>query len=60
MLPAIDVINKLYNTVSNTVNQISYALPGNAVTKEYDIFEQIASAGPGENTNESCLFFGHY
>lgn len=47
MLPAMDVINKLYNTVSHTVNQISYALPGNAVTKEYDVFEQIASAGPG-------------
>lgn len=42
-----DVINKLYHTVSNTVNQISNALPGNAVTKEYEVFEHIASAGPG-------------
>lgn len=42
-----DVINKLYYTVSNTVNQISNALPGNAVTKEYEVFEHIASAGPG-------------
>ena len=42
-----DVINKLYYTVSNTVTQISYALPGNAVTKEYEIFDQIASSGPG-------------
>lgn len=47
MLPAMDVINKLYYTVSNTVNQISNALPGNAVTKEYEVFEHIASAGPG-------------
>lgn len=34
--------------VSHTVNQINYALPGNAVTKEYDVFEHIASAGPGK------------
>lgn len=42
-----DVINKLVNTVSNTVSQISSALPGNPVSKEFDIGEHIASAGPG-------------
>lgn len=46
-----DVINKLYFTVSNTVSQISNALPGNAVTKEFDIYEHIGSAGPG---NRCC------
>lgn len=42
-----DVINKLYSTVSSTVSQISNALPGNPLTKEYEISEQIASTGPG-------------
>lgn len=56
-----DVINKLYFTVSNTVNQISNALPGNGVTKEYDLFDHIASAGPGEpfpffvNCEKKCV-----
>lgn len=43
-----DVINKLYSTVSSTVSQISNALPGNPLTKEYEIGEQIASTGPGK------------
>lgn len=42
-----DVINKLYSSVSNTVSQLSSALPGNPVSKEFDIGEHIASAGPG-------------
>lgn len=46
-----DVINKLYSsvssTVSNTVSQLS-SLLGNPVTKEYEVGEHIASAGPGE------------
>lgn len=52
-----DVINKLYFTVSNTVSQISNALPGNAVTKEYDVYEHIGSAGPGKSQALICLFF---
>lgn len=44
---AMDVINKLYSSVSNTVSQISSALPGNPVSKEFDTGEHIASAGPG-------------
>lgn len=50
-----DVINKLYFTVSNTVSQISNALPGNAVTKEFDIYEHIGSAGPGKWSEEVPL-----
>lgn len=42
-----DVINKLYSSVSNTVSQLSSVLPGNPITKEFDVGEHIASAGPG-------------
>lgn len=42
-----DVINKLYSSVSNTVSQLSSVLPGNPITKEFDIGDHIASAGPG-------------
>ncbi|XP_034945369.1 SCY1-like protein 2 [Chelonus insularis] len=53
-----DVLNKLRNTVSNTISntvnstayglsQLSNVLPGNAVTREFEITAHIASAGPG-------------
>nr|CAG4640636.1 EOG090X018J [Eulimnadia texana] len=42
-----DVLNKLKSTVSTTVSQLSGVLPGNPVTREYDIIKQIGSAGPG-------------
>lgn len=42
-----DVINKLYSTVSSTVSQLSSVLPGNPVSKDFEIGEHIASAGPG-------------
>lgn len=42
-----DVINKLYTTVSSTVSQLSSVLPGNPVSKDFEIGEHIASAGPG-------------
>lgn len=44
-----DVINKLYSSVSSTVSQLSNVLPGIpvTVTKEYEVGEHIASAGPG-------------
>lgn len=49
-----EVINKLYssvtNTVSNTVSQLS-SLLGNPITKEYEVGEHIGSAGPGESYN---------
>lgn len=42
-----DVINKLYSSVSSTVSQLSGVLPGNAVTREFDATIHIASAGQG-------------
>lgn len=53
-----DVLNKLRNTVSNTISntvtntayglsQLSNVLPGNPVTREFEVNAHIASAGPG-------------
>lgn len=42
-----DVINKFYSSVSSTVSQLSGVLPGNPVTREYEVTNHIASAGPG-------------
>ena len=48
-----DVFNKICNTVAGTVagtvNQISNALPGNPVTREYEVIKLIGSAGPGKS-----------
>lgn len=43
-----DVFNKLYTSVSSTVSQLQGVLPGNPVTREFEVVEHIASAGPGE------------
>lgn len=42
-----EVFNKFYSSVSNTVSQLSGVLPGNPVTREYEVISHIASAGPG-------------
>ncbi|KAG8035942.1 hypothetical protein G9C98_003068 [Cotesia typhae] len=53
-----EVLNKLRNTVSNTISntvnstayglsQLSNVLPGNPVTREFEVTAHIASAGPG-------------
>ncbi|BES93414.1 STYKc [Nesidiocoris tenuis] len=42
-----DVLNKFCSTVSSTVSQLSNVLPGNPVTREYEVTGHIASAGPG-------------
>ncbi|XP_014227609.1 SCY1-like protein 2 [Trichogramma pretiosum] len=53
-----DVFNKLRNTVTNTLSntvsntahslsQLSSVLPGNPVTREYEVTAHICSAGPG-------------
>ena len=58
-----DVLNKLNkfrsslsttveSTVFSTVSTITNALPGNAVNKEFEVFEHIASGGPGKNTGD--------
>lgn len=43
-----DVINKLYSSVSSTVSQLSGVLPGNPVTREFEASEHVASAGAGK------------
>ncbi|XP_049806248.1 SCY1-like protein 2 [Schistocerca nitens] len=43
-----DVINKLYSTVSTTVSQLSGVLPGNPVTREYEITSYTCTAGPSQ------------
>lgn len=45
-----DVINKLYSSVSSTVSHLSGVLPGNPVTREFEVTCHIASAGPGKIT----------
>ena len=69
-----DVLNKfkstltssVSSTVFSTVSTIKDVLPGNPVTREYEINEHIASAGPGKSTcqticqgNEFNLFRIH-
>lgn len=43
-----DVFSKLRSTVTNTVSQISGVLPGNPVTREFEVTNHICSAGPGK------------
>ena len=51
-----DVLNKfkstlqssVSSTVFSTVSTIKDVLPGNPVTREYEVGEHIASAGPGK------------
>lgn len=40
------MLNKLKSTVSTTVSQLSGVLPGNPVTREYEVGKLIGSAGP--------------
>uniref|UniRef100_A0A224X7C4 Protein kinase domain-containing protein n=1 Tax=Panstrongylus lignarius TaxID=156445 RepID=A0A224X7C4_9HEMI len=42
-----EVLNRFCNTVSSTVSQLQGVLPGNPVTREYEVTKHIASAGPG-------------
>lgn len=42
-----DVINKFYSSVSNSVSQLSNVLPGNPLSREYEIESQVCSAGIG-------------
>lgn len=45
-----EVINKLYSSVSSTVSQLSLSsvYPGNPIFREYEVGAQLASAGPGK------------
>ncbi|KAH8381914.1 hypothetical protein KR009_000912 [Drosophila setifemur] len=42
-----DMINKFYSTAVQTVNTLSGVLPGNNVTREYEVLEQVCTAGVG-------------
>ena len=44
-----EMLKKLQSTVAQAVTQVSGVLPGNPVTREYEVKEHIASAGPGES-----------
>ncbi|GMT32625.1 hypothetical protein PFISCL1PPCAC_23922, partial [Pristionchus fissidentatus] len=42
-----DYFHKFKSTVSQVAAQVSNALPGNPLTREYDVGDQIGTAGPG-------------
>ena len=51
-----DVINKIgnfYSSVSNSVSQLSNVLPGNPLSREYEIENQVCSAGIGESVKSN-------
>lgn len=49
-----DIVNKFRSTVSSTVSTLSGVLPGNPVTREFEVTNHIASGGPGE------ISFNHF
>ena len=59
-----DVLNKfkstlqssVSSTVFSTVSTIKDVLPGNPVTREYEVGDHIASAGPGNSKPYVCFF----
>lgn len=40
-------LNRFKSKVSSVAAQVSQALPGNPIFREYEVHEQVASAGPG-------------
>ncbi|XP_017055746.1 SCY1-like protein 2 [Drosophila ficusphila] len=42
-----DMINKFYSSAVQTVSTLSGVLPGNNVTREYEVLEQVCTAGVG-------------
>ncbi|BFF90573.1 SCY1-like protein 2 [Drosophila madeirensis] len=42
-----DMINKFYSSAVHTVSTLSGVLPGNNVTREYEVLEQVCTAGVG-------------
>lgn len=53
-----DVFNRVYSSVSNSVSQLSNVLPGNPLAREYDIDSQdFVSAGIGAmKTNLNLIY----
>ena len=48
-LTLINTVGSAVGSTAQVVTQVSHALPGNNVTKEYEAVKLIASAGPGES-----------
>lgn len=46
-------LSSVISSVSTTVEKISYALPGNPLAREYEVGEQICSAGIGKEKKSS-------
>ncbi|KAG5671519.1 hypothetical protein PVAND_001713 [Polypedilum vanderplanki] len=46
-MDVLNTFNKVISSVSTTVSQLSNHLPGNPLTREYDVENQICSAGIG-------------
>ncbi|KAK0404168.1 hypothetical protein QR680_017321 [Steinernema hermaphroditum] len=42
-----DYFNKFKSRVHSVAAQVNNALPGNPITREYEVLEQVATAGPG-------------
>ncbi|XP_017008128.2 SCY1-like protein 2 [Drosophila takahashii] len=42
-----DMINKFYSSAVQTVSTLSGVLPGNNVTREYEVLDQVCTAGVG-------------
>lgn len=51
-----DVINKFYSSAVQTVSQLSGVLPGNNVTREYEVLDQICTAGVGKMQKNSLTY----
>lgn len=39
-------LNRIRSTVTSVAAQVSSALPGNPVTRDYEVLSQVGSAGP--------------
>lgn len=39
-------LNRIRSTVTSVAAQVSNALPGNPVTRDYEVLSQVGSAGP--------------
>lgn len=46
-MDVINTFNKFYSSVHTTVSQLSGVLPGNNVTREYEVLDQVCTAGVG-------------
>lgn len=47
-MDVLNTFNKVFSSVSTTVSQLSNHLPGNPLTREYEVENQICSAGIGK------------